>query len=93
MDKIGVVVCNYNKSKDLDNCITSILESTCKDIEIYVVDNASKDNSLELLHNKYEEKVYIIENTQNLGGSGGFNTGLRAVMKENFKLQLFNLII
>ena len=85
MDKIGVVVCNYNKSKDLDNCITSILESTCKDIEIYVVDNASKDNSLELLHNKYEEKVYIIENTQNLGGSGGFNTGLRAVMKENFK--------
>ncbi|WP_027422558.1 glycosyltransferase family 2 protein [Lachnobacterium bovis] len=85
MDKIGVVVCNYNKANDLDKCITSILESTYKAIDIYVVDNASKDNSLELLHSKYEDKVFIIENSENLGGSGGFNKGLRTALKKDYK--------
>lgn len=85
MEKIGVVICNFNKVDDLDKCITSIMESIYQDIDIYVVDNASVDDSLKLLNEKYSDKVTIIANKENLGGSGGFNSGLRKALQVDYK--------
>ena len=87
MTKIGIVICNYNKENDVLLCIQSVLESKYEDYHIYVVDNASKDNSVKLIKEKYgkEEKLTLIENQENLGGSGGFNTGLRRALKEDYE--------
>lgn len=86
MNNIGVIICNYNKVKDLDLCLTSIIESTCfNDIELYVVDNASSDSSVALIQKKYADCVTLIQNETNLGGSGGFNSGLRVAMQKNYE--------
>lgn len=85
MKRVGAVICNYNKKDDVLNCIESVLESKYTDYDLYVVDNASADDSVEAIREKYGDKVTLIVNEENLGGSGGFNTGLRAALKEGYE--------
>lgn len=84
MKQIGIVICNYNKKNDALACIRSILESKFQDYDIYVVDNASTDGSAEAIRNAYGEQVTLLVNQENHGGSGGFNTGLRAAFQKGY---------
>ncbi|MCM1244058.1 MAG: glycosyltransferase family 2 protein [Roseburia sp.] len=85
MKKIGIVICNYNKREYVVNCIQSVLESKTDDFDIYVVDNASTDDSVEAIRSKYGDQVTVLVNSENLGGSGGFNTGIRKVLEEGYE--------
>ncbi|MCH5268799.1 MAG: glycosyltransferase family 2 protein [Lachnospiraceae bacterium] len=85
MNPIGIVICNYNKSRFVVECIQSILESKEQNFDIYVVDNASTDDSVEQIKTRYGNQVTLIENTENLGGSGGFNSGLRIVRDKGYR--------
>jgi hypothetical protein len=38
MKKAGIVICNYNKEKEVLDCIQCILESRFTDYDLYVVD-------------------------------------------------------
>lgn len=85
MKKIGIVICNYNKREYVVNCIQSVLESKTDDFDIFVVDNASTDDSVDAIRSKYGDKVNLLVNSENLGGSGGFNTGIRKVLEEGYE--------
>lgn len=85
MKTTGVVICNYNKSNDVVNCIQSVIESKTNDYDIYVVDNASTDDSVSRIKENFGDKVNLIVNSENLGGSGGFNAGIRKVVSEGYK--------
>jgi len=75
---VAVVTLNYNGSSFLQECIDSILDSDYSNFKVIVVDNGSKDNSLELLERLYglNDKVIILKNKKNLGYSKGMNVGL-----------------
>lgn len=83
--KVGLVICNYNKQDYVLSCIESVLNSTFTDLDVYVVDNASTDDSVKLIQQKYGDKVTLLVNSDNLGGSGGFNTGLRKVLEDDYQ--------
>ena len=83
MKRVGAVICNFNKKEDVLNCIQSVLESKYTDYDLYVVDNASSDGSAEAIREKYGSQVTVLVNAENLGGSGGFNTGLRKAWKKD----------
>lgn len=85
MKDIGIVICNYNKCEYVLQCIDSVLNSTYQGFEIFVVDNASVDDSVKKIRKKFGLKVHIIVNEENLGGSGGFNTGIRKVLEQGYK--------
>ncbi len=78
--RVAAVICNFNKVDYVLNCVQSVLESKYTDFDIYVVDNASADDSVAQLKNRFQGQITILENEENLGGSGGFNTGIRHVM-------------
>lgn len=84
MKEIGVIICNYNKAQYVVKCVESVLNSSFEDIDVLVVDNASTDDSISQLH-KFENKIEIIKNKENIGGSGGFNTGLRTLLQRQYK--------
>lgn len=67
------------------NCIQSVLESKYTDYDLYVVDNASSDGSAEAIREKYGSQVKVLVNAENLGGSGGFNTGLRKALEKGYE--------
>ena len=85
MKRVGAVICNFNKKEDVLNCIQSVLESKYTDYDLYVVDNASSDGSAEAIREKYGSQVTVLVNAENLGGWGGFNTGLRKALEKGYE--------
>ena len=76
---LSIVIVNYNSKNYLDRCLSSIYDKT-KDLEfeIIVVDNASNDNSRQLLKEKYPQ-VKLITNSKNLGFGKANNQGIDVV--------------
>ncbi len=73
---IGVVIVNYNGEKYQNECIDCILKQTYNNYRIIVVDNKSKDNSMNML-DRYGDKVIKIYNESNLGITEGNNIGIK----------------
>lgn len=75
---LSVVIVNYNGSALLENCVRSVLQSTYKKIEVIIVDNNSKDNSLEIIAEKFREdpRIRIHKNARNVGLAEGANIGI-----------------
>ncbi|MBO6292170.1 MAG: glycosyltransferase family 2 protein, partial [Selenomonas sp.] len=84
MKKIGIVICNYNKKEYVLKCIESLQRQTFRDFEIFAVDNASTDGSAEAVAKAYGKAVHLLQLPENLGGTGGFNQGLRQAMAGDF---------
>ena len=63
---VSVVIVSYNVSDLLNDCIVSIKKETSCNYEIIVVDNNSKDNSVEMLKIHHPD-VRLIQNEGNVG--------------------------
>lgn len=81
---IALVILNWNGLKHLETFLPSILATQYENKKVYVIDNASTDESILFLQNNFPA-VEIIKNSQNLGYAGGYNQGLKAI-KEPFWL-------
>ncbi|NHN24516.1 glycosyltransferase family 2 protein [Flavobacterium jejuense] len=77
MKKIAVVILNWNGSNLLRQFLPSII-SFSKEANIYVIDNASTDDSIIVLEKEFPS-VSIIKNTGNFGFAKGYNEGLRSI--------------
>lgn len=73
---VHVIILNWNGIADTIDCIRSIEEQEDVRLDITVVDNGSKDNSVKTIREKFS-LVQIIENGTNLGFAGGMNVGIR----------------
>ncbi|NCP47395.1 glycosyl transferase family 2 [Candidatus Collierbacteria bacterium CG10_big_fil_rev_8_21_14_0_10_43_36] len=76
---LAVIIVNYNTKQLLEDCLNSVFKADRpKDgLQVIVVDNASKDGSLELLgrmEKKYSN-LLTIANSENLGFARGNNIG------------------
>ena len=74
--KVAIVIVNWNKKDFILNLLKSLEELNYDNYEIIVVDNASTDGSAEAIREAFPYVTLII-NKENLGGTGGFNTGMR----------------
>ncbi|NOT83259.1 MAG: glycosyltransferase family 2 protein [Methylococcaceae bacterium] len=75
--KILIIIVTWNKKDyviDLLNSLSGIMYPA-ELLDILVVDNASDDGTVAALE-KLFPAITLIRNTENLGGTGGFNTGL-----------------
>jgi GT2 family glycosyltransferase len=77
---MAVVIVNWNRRADLLALLQSLDEAGYDGIDTIVVDNASTDDSVTTVRETYP-RVRLIINPENLGGTGGFNTGLQQVLK------------
>lgn len=76
---ISIVVPAYNKEPYIKQCMDSLVNQTLKNIEIIVVDDASTDNTLQILRD-YEHKdsrVKIIATEHNCGRHVARKTGVQ----------------
>ena len=75
--KLSVIIVNYNVKFYLAQCIHSLEKALCGvEAEIIVVDNHSRDNSVEYLKKIYPN-VHYIENEHNDGFAKANNKGIR----------------
>ncbi len=82
--KIAVVILNWNGAKLLEQFLPSVVAYS-NDASIYLVDNASTDNSINVIQSKFPT-VKIIQNTNNFGFAKGYNEALQQVEEEYYAL-------
>ncbi len=75
--KVSVIIVNWNGKSLLKDCLGSLAAQTAKEIEIILVDNGSKDGSVDYVREQYPD-VKLISLPENLGFAGGNNAGIRA---------------
>lgn len=73
---VAIVVLNHNGHNLLLECLRSIMASTYQVLQIVVVDNGSKDGSVEAVHCLFPA-VNVVCNSYNAGVAGGRNTGIK----------------
>ena len=67
--KLSIIIVNYNVKHFLEQCLKSINKARRNlDIEIFVVDNNSVDNSIDMVKTKFPNVITII-NKKNVGFS------------------------
>lgn len=80
--KVGIVVVTYNRLTLLQEEIEALRNQTYKDYQIIVVNNSSTDGTLEWLQ-KQEDIITITQG--NVGGAGGFYTGMRYAVENGYE--------
>ncbi len=73
---LSIIIVNYNVSSFLKLCLYSVKRAMQSiDAEVFVVDNASSDSSVEMVKSAYPE-VNLIENKENAGFAAGNNQAI-----------------
>lgn len=76
---ISIIIVTYNSANDIEKCLLSIIKET-KDInyEVWVIDNSSKDNTVDIVNkyvDEYENINLVI--SENKGFNAGNNIGIK----------------
>ena len=76
--KLSVIIVSYNVRYYLEQCLVSVFRAT-KDIdtEVFVVDNNSEDNTVEFLHERFGNRIHLIDSNHNLGFARANNKAIR----------------
>jgi len=85
MDKLAIVILNWNGAKMLRQYLPSVLQYSCDEATIYVADNASSDDSVQLLREHFPE-VKLILLDRNWGFAEGYNKALAQIEAEYYLL-------
>jgi GT2 family glycosyltransferase len=72
---ISVLIVNYNGLAHLPECLEALQAQTCKDFEVVIVDNGSKDGSVAWIRRNHPW-VVLVESDRNRGFAGGNNFGI-----------------
>lgn len=91
---ISIILVNYNTKQLTIDCLKSIYEKTSGvDFEVFVVDNASQDDSIEFIKEAFPQ-VKLIENPENIGFGRANNVGIKqAIGKYVFLLNTDTALI
>jgi GT2 family glycosyltransferase len=80
--KIVTVVLTYNNYDDTRECLQSIAGLSYASNEVLVVDNGSRDDSIDKLEREFPT-VAFLHNGENLGYAGGNNKGIEYALARN----------
>lgn len=92
--RILIIVVTWNKKKYVLELLDAIhhLDYPRQLLDVVVIDNASTDGSVEAIKTQFPH-IQLICNPENIGGTGGFNTGLQyAFNQEDGKYQYLWLL-
>lgn len=82
MALFSIVIPTYNRVAFIKQAIDSVLTQTFEDWQLIVVDDASTDRTIDLLHTYTDPRIQIISNPQNLERSASRNKGIEVAKGE-----------
>lgn len=77
--KISVLLPNYNNGPFLKVALDSIFNQSYQNFIIYLVDDCSTDNSIEIAESYHDGRLVILKNLKNLGIVATMNIGLEKI--------------
>ena len=85
MPEVAVVILSWNGSQQLARFLPSVCRSTYPGLKIYVVDNASTDDTVAFVRREFPG-VHCLLNDQNYGFAEGYNRALQHVQAAYYVL-------
>jgi GT2 family glycosyltransferase len=79
---LSVIVLNNNHCDDVIACLSSLYQNDYQNIQVIMVDNASTDDSVAIVHEKFPQ-AQIISLGKNLGYAGNNNIGMQAALAQS----------
>lgn len=84
MNRIAIVILNYEAYRETEKCVESILKKKLEIAGIVIVDNASRNDSFLYLTRKFQDnnKIRLVKSDENLGFARGNNLGIKMAREE-----------
>jgi GT2 family glycosyltransferase len=83
LPKLMIVIVNWNLKDYTLACLDSLFAAGAKPGQIILIDNGSKDNSIEAIQTHFGSTVKIISNVENMGLVHASNQGFNLAMEED----------
>lgn len=85
--KVSVLICAYNAEKYIQATLQSVLDQSYTDMEVLVLDNNSKDKTVEVIKANKDVRIHLFQSKKNLGPYGGLNFLLPKATGEYIAIQ------
>jgi hypothetical protein len=76
---VSVVVVHHRGVERLLNCLEALFKTDYDNLQVFLVDNGSEDNSVDFAEKIYGDQLKIIRSKTNLGFVGGNNLALKQI--------------
>ncbi len=73
----AAVIVTFNRSGKLSKVIDTVMAQTVRPDVIYVIDNASTDDTGDVVAAKADDTIRYVRLPENVGGAGGFHAGMK----------------
>ncbi len=83
MEKIGLVTITYNSADVIRGFLESTFSQTFQNFIIYIIDNNSQDNTIEILKENTDSRIELVKNKENVGVAKANNQGIELALKDN----------
>jgi len=84
MSKISIILTSYNHAKYIRESINSVLVQTFKDFELIIWDDASRDESWEIIKKYTDPRIIAIQNKENHGPAYGINKAIAEIISGEY---------
>lgn len=87
---VAIIILNWNAYDDTFECLKSLEHLTYPYLHVFLVDNASQDNSFDKLRQDYRDgkfniPITFIQTGKNLGFAGGNNVAIKEAYKQGYE--------
>lgn len=82
MSRVSICIPTYNSSRYIRETIKSVLDSNYTDFEVVVNDNASADNTKDIVGSFKDRRIRFYQNRSNLGPTRNWNCALQKASGE-----------
>lgn len=72
---VSVIIPTYNRSGAVERAVNSALVQTLDDLEVIVIDDASTDDTLDVLARVDDPRLHVVRHERNMGAGAARNTG------------------
>ncbi|MEP6677561.1 MAG: glycosyltransferase [Ferruginibacter sp.] len=86
---VSICIPNYNKAGFIEECIESVYRQTYRNIELFIIDDGSTDNSVAIIKNKISNgpfKTTLLQNEKNSGICYSLNNALKIASGKYYQM-------
>ena len=90
MIKVAIITITYNSSNVIIPFIKCLSESSFKDFKLFIIDNNSVDETVEIICKIKKIDVQVIENKKNIGVAAANNMGIKLALDQGYQKVLLS---
>ena len=90
MIKVAIITITYNSSNVIIPFLKCLSESSFKDFKLFIIDNNSVDETVEIICKIKKMDVQIIENKKNIGVAAANNMGIKLALDQGYQKVLLS---